>query len=278
MSKENCRRKYLFLQKSTKTGSKVALIPALCKSWSCPVCRKRKSEQVRSYIKKHFIGQNAWMITITFFHSGEPLDAWKKIGKSINRLLTYARKYSGKFDYVRVVEPHKDGSWPHMHMIVNKHLATPNFVKLVTNWGFGWNFEEQPMSGEKAANYMSKYLTKPWPEGDADLLRQISKTRIVSNSRSLGPIFTKPSTWTAINLTRPIFQVPQSASAVLNEVHKNGATEVKYTPISDGWIIEADAELSPEFVECIEDLFRTDDLQRHHFAYMKVCHQNAVPF
>ena len=248
---QGCGQNYRFMYKNEGTGSQVGLIPVLCKSWSCPVCKPKKAQQVKGFIRKHFGTAELWMITLTFYHRGTALNAWKGIGKSLNRLLTYARKYSEKFNYVRIVEPHKDGSWPHVHMLVDKDICSINFVKNVENWGFGWNMHCTPMDGIKGSNYLSKYLTKPWPEGDADLLRQIARTRIVSASRELGPIFKTETTWKVVKLANPSRGIQQLASSVVAEMRKNGATDINYECISEGFIIKSDGFLSPEFIECI---------------------------
>lgn len=248
---ESCGQSYRFMYKNTETGSQVGLIPVLCKSWSCVECRPKKASQVKGFIRKHFGDSELWMITLTFHHRGTALNAWKNIGKSLNRLLTYARKYTGKFNYVRIVEPHQDGSWPHVHMLVDKDIASVGFVKNIESWGFGWNFCCSPMDGIKASNYLSKYLTKPWPDGDADLLRQFARTRIVSSSRNLGPIFKTESSWKVVKLENPVRGVHQMANAVVIEMRKEGATTIEYECISEGFIIKSDATLSPGFVECL---------------------------
>lgn len=248
-----CGQTYLFMHKTTDKGSDVALIPLLCKSWSCKTCRPKKADQVKLFIRKNFTERKVWMLTFTYSHVGTALNAWKGIGKDLNRMLSFARKYTGKFNYVRVVEPHKDGSWPHVHMLVDKDICSVNFVKLVTEWGFGWNFHCEPMDGVKASNYMSKYLTKEWPEGDADLLRQLSKTRIVSSSRELGPIFKCVSDWKVVKLPNPWRQIPYMRDSVVTELHKESASTIEITPINEGFYIKSDAVMSSGFIEAISD-------------------------
>lgn len=247
MSKD-CGKSYRFMQKSSETGSQIGLIPVLCKSWSCETCRPNKAGIVKAFIRKNFSDSPVWMLTFTYYRKGTSLNAWKGIGSNINNMLSYARKYSGKFNYIRIVEPHKDGSWPHVHMLVDTNIATPSFVKNVTNWGFGWNFHCKPMDGFKASNYLSKYLSKPWPKGDADLLRQFARTRIVSNSRALGPIFKSHSDWKVIKLTHPWRGVHQLLNTAVNDLKANGALIIDVEIIGDGFLITADAPLTLGFV------------------------------
>jgi len=261
-----CGRVYRLMYKDDGVGSETALIPTLCKSWSCPTCRLKKAMEVRSFIRNNFASKKVWMITITFSHQGTPLGAWKSIGKNLNRMLCYARKYTGRFNYIRVVEPHKDGSWPHIHMLVDQNICSPAFVSLVTSWGFGWNFHCTVMDGVKASNYMSKYLTKPWPQGDGDLLRQMAKTRIVSASRALGPIFYIKPSWKIVEMSNPFRQIPFLETAVVQDLHEQGATMILVTPIADGFFIKADAVLSPNFIKSIKDPFLWDSCDALHQA------------
>jgi hypothetical protein len=275
---KKCGTQYLLMQKVAASRSEVAFIPLLCKSWSCETCRPKKAEIVRAFIRKSFIGKKVWMMTFTFYHSGTALDAWKKIGSCVNRMLTYARLHCGAFDYIRVVEPHKDGSWPHVHLLSTVPFSDTTFVKLVTDWGFGWNFHCAPIDALKASNYVSKYLTKPWPEGDADLLRQISKTRIVSCSRSLGSIFSKPSNWKLIPLSNPFRQIPYLRTAVIAELTDQGATVIEVKTIAEGFHIKADASLSSEFVDFLSDPFLFDSCDALHEAYLDAAQARATPF
>ncbi len=251
--KRKCGQTYRFMFKNTGTGSQVGLIPVLCKSWNCVVCRPKKAQQVKAFIRRSFAGKPTWMLTFTYSHKGTALNAWKNIGSNLNNMLTYARKDTGKFNYVRIVEPHKDGSWPHIHMLVDRNICSPSFVKLITKWGFGWNFHCVPIPPIKASNYISKYLTKSWPEGDAELLRQFTKTRIVSSSRSLGPIFKTKSDWTVVKLSNPSRGVHGLLNSSVVDLKKNGATQIEVEIISDGFIITSDGQMSPDFLSAISD-------------------------
>jgi len=277
MSSE-CGQIYRFMVKNTETGSQVGLIPVLCKSWSCDKCRPQKASQVKAFIRKNFSEGDLWILTFTYYHKGTPLNAWKNIGKNLNNMLSYARKYSGTFNYLRMVEPHKDGLWPHIHMIVSKDIATANFVKLVTAWGFGWNFHCKPIEAFQASNYLSKYLTKKWPEGDAELLRQITRTRIVSSSRRLGPIFKTDSTWKVVKLSNPWRGVHFLLNAVVSDLKKEGATSIDVELPGEGFLIKSDGILSQSFVHAISDsLYWICDVQ-HHVAYVGYKPLGAVPF
>lgn len=249
MEKSSCGKKFLFLRKKIGKKHIYAWLPSYCKSWSCPDCRKVKANVVRDFIKEKFSGKPTWMLTFTFKHTGDALSTWKTLGKMCNRMLSFARKESGSFQYIRVVEPHKDGNWPHVHMLVTKPIASQKFVKQVTQWGFGWNFHSTRMSALSGARYISKYLSKPWPDGDGDLYRIISKTRVVSSSRDLGPIFKTSPSWTLVEYDRPEEQIPMIKQAIINELHERNALFVTLSPVGHGFICESDIDLPDAFLD-----------------------------
>ncbi len=249
MYNPNCGKRYLFLRRKLLSNYLYCIIPALCKTWTCDKCRRVKSGIVRTFITTNFKDKPLWMLSITFFHTGDVLDTWKTIGKKCNRLLTYARKYSGQFDYLRVIEPHKDGQWPHIHILCTKPIATVKFVKLLTQWGFGWSFHSAPTDVRECAFYVSKYLTKEWPAGSADLNRIISKTRIVSCNRSLGSIFKKESVWDLIDYNRNPEHIEFIHTLIVHDLTKHKASFIRSSSFSTGFIITTDVLLPSSFID-----------------------------
>jgi hypothetical protein len=136
-----------------------------------------------------------WMLTLTHDHTGAPEDAWRELPKAWNRLASYVRKYHGPFSYVRIVEPHKQGGWPHLHVIVDKYFFTDDFGKHLKKWGFGWCSAVSNISSNGAQGYVTKYLTKGITNEQAEHLRKNTKCRMVSVSRNLGKIYPRGSGW-----------------------------------------------------------------------------------
>jgi len=278
MENSNCGKKFIFIKKRKGTRYVYAFLPATCKSWSCSTCRPVKADVVKDFIRTSFEEKPLWMLSITFFHSGTALEAWEAIGKNCNRMLTYARKYSGAFNYVRVVEPHKDGNWPHIHLLVDKPIAGTNFVKKVTDWGFGWNFHSKRMSAVAASNYVSKYLTKAWPDGDGDIYRIMTKTRIVTSSRVLGPIFKQHSSWELVEFDRPKEMLAFFRACMVNELHKNGASFVQVSPFGTGFICESDVSCSDMFLESIIEPWVWDIPEEGRYIHAPYGVQEELPF
>jgi len=244
----SCGKKFLFIRKKIGLSFVYSFLPALCKSWGCSFCRSKKSAVVRNFIERSFSGRQVWMLSLTYFHSGDPLDTWSTIGKTCNRLLTYARKYSGSFDYVRVIEPHADGCWPHVHILCSKPIATVEFVRRVTDWGFGWNFHSKPISADRAASYVSKYLTKSWPPGSAELNRVISGTRIVTASQSLGAIFATDHTWECINYDIKPADVHYFYSRIISLLKSAKCIYILSSAVDSGFHLISDIELTNDSI------------------------------
>ena len=253
MDTTSCGKRFLYLTKFINKQHVFAFIPARCKSWSCSSCRRIKARVVQSFIKKNFVDEPLWLLSLTYFHKDTPELAWKGIGKTVNRLLTYAHKMNGEFKYVRIVEPHADGSWPHVHILVNKPIATTSFVKLVTSWGFGWSFHSKQISCNAGAVYLSKYLSKEWPAGTADLLRTITKTRIVSASRCLGAIFKKESEWDCIRYDEPSEHTKFYYNSIVNYLKSKGALYIISKKCCSGFIIKSDIYVSIDQISNIDE-------------------------
>lgn len=152
-----------------------------CKQWTCSYCaqvnRKQWNARLIDHINKKG-GKWGWF-TLTAhsnkrgeFKSIKNLrDAWGTLRKRMKR------KY-GKFDYCRVYEPHKDGSY-HLHCIVSFHfddLVTRKskdgknvsyskwLSKTAKELAIGWYTHADNVDknhhGGYVASYISKYITK----------------------------------------------------------------------------------------------------------------------
>jgi hypothetical protein len=108
-------------------------------------------------------------------------------------LITYARKHNPRFDYVRIVEPHKNQPYPHLHILTSAPIFTTGFFLYSKSLGFGQQQQQQRITSDAAASYVTKYLSKPWPDNGAERLRHLAKARVLSTSRSIGALFYHPS-------------------------------------------------------------------------------------
>ncbi len=250
-----CCQKYLYIKKQENSLTTFAFVPARCKSWSCPECRKIKANTVRNYIVDNFTDENLYMLTLTYFHTNDVLACWETQGKKWNKMRTYIAKKYGRFDYLRVVEPHKKGGWPHMHVLIKGCVIDKKIVKMVTKWGFGWNMECQRISTKDASEYISKYLTKEWPNAKADVLRQASKTRIVSVSRGMPAIFRAETEWEVVQHSLPSDRTLFYLNAFIKYLLKKKANYIQAIPYCKGFVIESDIDVDFDAIEMDMDPF-----------------------
>ena len=239
-----CGKTFLYLKKKFGSSFLFAFVPARCKSWSCPKCRLIKSRIVENYVREHFAGDTCYMLTLTYFHSGSVEECWKKVGPSWNRLRSYVNSLGRSISYLRIVEPHQNGGWPHMHVLIRGYVIDSKILEKVTSWGFGWNCEVQGMSPSVAAHYLSKYLSKPWPTGIANALREKTKTRIVCVSQDMPAVFSAKSEWECVQWDMPNTETLSMCNSICQALKIKGASEVCSHGWSDGFIIYSDIDIS----------------------------------
>jgi hypothetical protein len=139
---------------------------------------------LQDQIQRTFADSDLHMLTFTYFQNAPPLEVWKSLGATWNRLLTYLRKHTKNLVFIRIVEPHASG-FPHLHVLVNQYINFSAATKFLTKQGFGWNAHQTAISIEAGRQYVAKYLTKQIWTPQAEALRKLSKCRIVSASRGI---------------------------------------------------------------------------------------------
>lgn len=243
---KQCGKHFLYLHKRVPEGHDYLFVPSRCKSWGCPHCRPLKAQIVRNYITDNFKGDDIQMLSFTLFHTGDVATAWRNIGDYWNKLRTSVAKQLGKFTYIRVIEPHKDGKWPHMHVLIKGSDKVYSLLAKCVKAGFGWQAHAVRIPAKQAAIYVSKYLTKEWPSGDADALRVLSKTRIVCVSRDLPPLFTKKSSWEMIDYGKPGKIATGKLNLLIAFCQSQKATFVLSSPHDDGFRLSTNIAI-PEY-------------------------------
>lgn len=114
-----------------------------------------------------------------------------------------------------------------MHVLVNVDMSEPRIRSMLTKWKYGYVFDKMEICVLGAAQYVSGYLTKKWPGVIANHYRQVTKTRVVQASQSLGAIFSQKSTWSLVNLQIRVEEVNGYVWDVYEArflTHKNGAS------------------------------------------------------
>jgi hypothetical protein len=155
------------------------VIPALCKSWSCPRCRPAKVAQWRAII---IAGKPNRFITLTTDPKllPDPAAAVAHLNRSFPILIRDIRKNFGPFEFVRVWEFTEKG-YPHIHIVARGGFVPQKWIS--ERWaklGCGKIVDIRAVGKAKdAARYVAKYLGKSTDETAAAL----GKIRLINKSR-----------------------------------------------------------------------------------------------
>jgi hypothetical protein len=180
-----CSRYFMSLSMDVQGGTRYVAFPLACKSWDCPDCRKVKAQGYRDRMQRINDGRRLYMLTLTYFHSLTPDEAWKSYNDAWNRLRTNLTKRCGSFDYIRVLESHNKSPYPHLHVILDMYIKPTVLGVAAVSAGFGYQIKCKPITTEGAFHYVKKYLTKEWKNKEAWWHRKKNRCRLISFSRGL---------------------------------------------------------------------------------------------
>ncbi len=163
-------RKYRFAAQSDPGaklpgGKLIKITPAKCKSYSCPICGKKKTLDLVQRLKTVNLSKYRFF-TLTLKNEKTYSDTEKnllQISKYFNKLNLTLRKnpkYKG-LEYFRVTEIGKDGM-VHVHGIINKYIPIQElsaiWLKITKN---SYRTKIERIKNKKdAIQYLYKYLTK----------------------------------------------------------------------------------------------------------------------
>jgi len=178
---DKCGHKYLILDKKTfrayrfesqanpgallPSGKLMKITPAKCKSYSCPICGKKKVLDLLDRLKLVDLKKYR-MFTLTLLNKKTYSDTEKnliEVSKYFNKLNLALRKkpeYKG-LEYFRVIEVGKDGM-VHIHGIINKYIPIRELSALwlkITKNSYRTKIERIKNKSD-AVRYLFKYLTK----------------------------------------------------------------------------------------------------------------------
>jgi len=177
-------------------GNKLLIARTRCNMWTCPYCAKVKQKMWRARIIQH-ISENSedWLFvrgyvpwqkargawcwfTLTAHSKARGIASLTNIRNAWDTLVKRMKRLYGKFQYCRVFERHKDGSY-HLHAIANFHFgdikerrarkdgtSTKYSVWLKKNaqsLGLGYYTHADDIErnhGGYIASYVTKYMTK----------------------------------------------------------------------------------------------------------------------
>jgi len=147
-------------------GKMIKIIPARCKSYSCPICGKKKVYDLIDRLKGLPL-KNYRFFTLTMKSNGNLDDTefnLKRIVSAFNKLNKQLRKDQNYKDlkFFRVIEIGKKTGMVHIHGIWNKYIPTVKLSKLwlsITKDSYRVDLRRID-SKKDVINYLYKYLTK----------------------------------------------------------------------------------------------------------------------
>lgn len=163
-------RKYRFetqVNKNAKlpTGKLIKIVPARCKSYSCPICGKKKVLDLLDLLKGVNLSKYRFFtLTLKNAYSSDNTEQnLKRISECFNKLNKKLRKKAEfkNLEYFRVIEIGKNGN-VHIHGIWNKYIDQVYLSKLwlsITKDSYRTKVE-RIKSKNDAVSYLYKYLTK----------------------------------------------------------------------------------------------------------------------
>jgi hypothetical protein len=105
-------------------GNKILVARTRCKMWTCPYCAQINQKMWRARIIEHIENSDdkwTWF-TLTAHSKARGELSLKNIRGAWDRLIKRMKRLYGKFQYCRVYERHKDGSY-HLHAIASFHFG-----------------------------------------------------------------------------------------------------------------------------------------------------------
>jgi hypothetical protein len=193
-----CRKYYYAVSSKTEEVQRFIAAPMCCKSWDCPACRKIKAKEYNHRLRKMWDFPKLYFLTLTYFHSMSPDEAWSTYNAAWNRLRTNLSKQFGEFEYVRVLESHNNSPYPHLHLITNRRFPESKLGPAAIAAGFGYQISQKTITNAGAAYYIAKYLTKEWKNEEGWRLRKKNRCRIISFSRGVMSPKTGGGNWNSL--------------------------------------------------------------------------------
>lgn len=222
-----CERFYCAIKQEVLGATRYVSFPMRCKSWDCPTCRKVKAKDYKSRMQAINDGRPLYFLTLTYYHNQSPLEAWRTYNAAWNRFRTHVSKKFGSFDYIRVLESHKNTPYPHLHVILDTYIPATDLGRMAVAAGFGFQLSYKKIDAEGAFHYVTKYLTKEWQNQEAWALRKDCRCRIISFSRGLLSPAARKSAWETV-LRGSDFETCIDHIRVDYEWHTTKRAEVTY--------------------------------------------------
>lgn len=179
--------KYYGSKDDLPKGKHIKIIPARCKSYSCPVCGMHKVHELLKRLKSvNFKGYRFFTLTLKNKYSVEDTEKnFLRMSECFNKLNKRLRKDERfkDLEYFRIMEVGKNGM-VHMHGIWNKYIPIKELSAMwlkITGDSYRAIPERIKSKGD-AIRYLYKYLTKNarFNEIDSDKDPQLFKQGVIN--------------------------------------------------------------------------------------------------
>lgn len=204
-----CTKVNLSVKATDNTGNILIYRPR-CKQWDCPYCAIQNAKIWRARImleiqKSAIEIWHFWTLTLDGCdHDGNTANSLWKWRESWDSLMKRIKRDLGKLRYIRIFEPHKDGTL-HVHMLTDKTYAdvarveeddgrdnyrSKELEKHLTDLSLGWRHDVRPIHtkdkiDDGVARNVSAYVTKYLSKDLQSLTRQVLKDAGMSRVRMI---------------------------------------------------------------------------------------------
>lgn len=195
-----------------------------------------------------------WCVTCDQEKYSSPEEAYdsirtrEKVGKLIRKM---GWRYA-----ITVLEWHKSG-WPHWHILVWEPTRRMYYCKheVQRTWGEGntWYTGSNGRSGERAINYLCKYMTKAQEYPTPDWALDRHNVRTLSSTRAWGPINAKAQRRSE-DLEAPSSSTESERSPIRS--NREAIAECGSQTVIMKEYIDGNGELRVEFVERLNIEYR----------------------
>lgn len=146
------------------------LLRGSCGMWSCPECGARNGKRWLARILQHLNANkrmNWYFVTLTAHERWRgKIPSRENIKNGWKKLYNRIRRRYGLIQYVKVWEPHSDGSW-HLHAIWNRKIGKRWLKDNARACGMGYQVHSvQAKNPGQVAGYCAKYLLKSLEAAD----------------------------------------------------------------------------------------------------------------
>lgn len=171
-----------------------------CKQWTCTYCANINRRQWNARIIDHINktgGKWTWWTLTAHSKARGAYHSLKNLRRAHDRIMKRMKRRFGKFDYVRVYEPHADGSY-HMHAIGSFHFGDIRLRESVdgeqtkySKWldetaedlKIGWYTHADDIDASKHGGYIASYVTKYIVKFSPEQKDEIGRVRHIQTSQ-----------------------------------------------------------------------------------------------